>query len=247
MDELQRLTRLVPRRPARPLMPGYRGNRGYVPVLKQAIGHESGLERDLLLLLRFDPTLAAIREQPFTIQCDGASGRTRYTADFITVHGGEAPRGHLIEVKYVQEARDTWRTLKPRLRAGRALAREYGLTFLLLTERQIRRFPLEPIRFLSRFLDVPRDEAVEGHLVHRLAGIGPSAPPRLLAACFQSETSQARALPSLWKLVATGRISADMSDGTIGMGTTLWISKDGGWKTHDPYSRRHMLGDGGRP
>lgn len=242
MDKLQRMVELIPDRSARSLKPGYRGNRGWMVLLKQSVGHESDLERDLLLLLQFDPTLVAIREQPFTVGCTGANGReTKYTADFITVHGGEQPRGFLIEVKYVSELREKWRTLVPRLRAGRAFAEAKGLTFLLLTERQIRARPLGALWFLSRFLDLPRNESTEEHLVHRLAGIGPSTPPRLLAAAFELKSNQQQALPYVWKLIANGRITADLDQGEINMATPIWIARDSSWRTYDPYSRSHML------
>lgn len=211
-------------------------------LLRQSISHESDLERDLLLLLQFDPTLVAIREQPQTIQCAGADGRqTRYTADFIAVHRSQPPRGFIIEVKYIEELKTKWRTLRPRLKAGRSFANGNGLGFLLLTERQIRGQPLEALRFLSRFRDLLTDEGTEEHLVHRLAGIGPSTPPQLLAAAFEAKSNQARALPYLWKLIATGRITADIDEGRITMATPIWIERLSRWRTYDPYSRKHML------
>ena len=237
MDELQRLLGLVSGAPARPLKPGFRGNRGRVVLLGQPIAYESDLERDFLLLLQFDSSLAGIREQPVTIPCKAADGRqTKYTPDFITVHAAPAPWGCVTEVKPAAMITKEWITLRPRLMAGRDYAHQNGLSFMLLTERQIRSAPLEAMRFLVRFKDLPTNECVEKHLVHRLAGLGPSTPPKLLAAAFRSQQSQAEALPYLWKLVANGRIIAAVGERPLTMSTVLWIDGDSGWRGRDPYS-----------
>lgn len=245
MDKLQKLVRLVPPKPARSLKSGYRGNRGTVTVLGQSHWHESDLERDLLLMLQFDHTLVACREQPETLECVGAGGRpTRYTADLITIHGGESPCGFIIEVKYISQLRKEWRTLKPRLKAGREFAHKNGLGFLLLTELQIRSSAVEALRFVNRFRDIESDESTEEHLVHRLAGVGPSSAKRLLAAAFADETSQAEAIPYLWKLVALGRIQANLEDAPITMASLLWIDRSSDWRPFDPYSRKRWLMEG---
>lgn len=246
MSELQRLIALVPSKPARKVSYGHRGNRGRMVLLGQAVDHESHLERDFLLILQFDPTLTAIREQPFTIPCLGANGhQTRYTPDFLAIHDGPKPKGFLVEVKPLAELRRDWRNLKPRLRAGRAFAHEHGLSFELLTERQLHGWPLDAYHFLARFKDVPRDESIEEHLVHCLAGIGPSTPRKLLAAAFMTEANQTKAIPYLWKLVATRRFMAGLDEGQIDIRKTpIWIDRDSGWRKYDPYSRKHLMGCG---
>ncbi|MGI4802077.1 MAG: TnsA endonuclease N-terminal domain-containing protein [Janthinobacterium lividum] len=243
MTRLQELIGLVPATSSRTIMPGQRGNRGRMLLLDQDVPHESDLERDFLLTLRFEPTLAAVRAQPFAIPCVSADGRTtRYTPDFLVVMAGPPARGMLVEIKYVADLKADWRNLKPRLRAGRSRAHDLGLDFLLLTERQIRDAQLENYRFLDRFRLIARDEAVEEHLVHRLASVGPSSPRRLLAATFETEQWQHHAKPFMWKLVATGRIMASMDEGPLDMEKTiLWIDGCSNWRPYDPYSRKHQM------
>lgn len=211
--------------------------------LGQSVDHESHLERDFLLIMQFDPTLAAIRAQPFTIPCVGANGRqTRYTPDFLTIHKGSRPRGFVVEIKPMADLRRDWRTLKPRLHAGRTFAHENGLAFELLTERQLHRWPLDAYHFLAPFRTLPDDDSMEEHLVHTLAGIGPSTPQRLLAAAFMTESNRIQAIPHMWKLVATRRIMAGLDEGQIDIRTTpLWIDRDSDWRRCNPYSRKHLM------
>ena len=243
MDELQRLIALVPDAPARKVSHGHRGNRGRMSLLGQSVDHESHLERDFLLIMQFDPTLAAIRAQPFTIPCTGANGRpTRYTPDFLAIHGGPRPQGFLVEIKPIDELRRDWRNLKPRLRAGRDFARANGLTFEILTERRLRRWPLDAYHFLAPFRTLPYDESTEEHLIHTLAGIGPSTPQKLLAAAFMTRANQIDAIPFMWKLVATRRIMAGLDEGPLDIRTTpLWIDRDSDWRRYNPYSRKHLM------
>lgn len=243
MNEIQRLLALVPEKQARTVSHGHRGNRGRMSLLGQSVDHESHLERDFLLILQFDPTLAAIRAQPFTIPCIGANGQqTRYTPDFLCIHDGPRPTGFLVEIKPVEDLRKNWRTLKPRLRAGRAFAHQKGLKFEILTERQLHRWALDAYHFLAPFRALPYDESTEEHLIHVLAAIGPSTPQRLLAAAFMTEENQHQAIPYMWKLVATRRITAGLDDGQIDIRTTpLWIDRHSDWRRYDPYSRKHLF------
>ena len=241
ITNLQELLGLIPQSPARPLKAGHWGNRGFMPMRGKSVQYESDLERDFLLALLYDDDVVAVAGQPFTVQCNAADGSaTKYTPDFMTVRTGPRPSGHIVEVKYVEQLRKDWRLLRPRLQAGRKRAHEDGLGFVLLTERQIRRLPIAAMRFLLRYRDLPADDGLEGHLIHRLAGIGPSTPRRLLAAAFQQRENQAESLPFLWKLIARGRVSADLGTSIPTMATPIWIDAESDWRRTDPYSRKQQ-------
>lgn len=237
MDNEQQLAGRISVGPARVIRSGGRGMRGHVVVLGNAVGHESNLERDFLLQATLDRTLTAVTSQPMTIHFTGPNGSSRYTPDFLTVHRGSPGTSLLIECKYRSDLYAEWRTLKPRLKAGRQYARENGMELLILTEREIRTPALEAARFLKPFGRLPRDEGIEEHLVHRLAVIGPADPAKLLAAAYASEINRDKAVGYIWKLIGNWRIEADL-DGPLTMGTRIWIDMDGDWRRSDPYSWR---------
>ena len=236
MSNEQDNTGASPTRPARAIKPGHRGMRGHAPLLGRAIAFESTLERDLLTHLSLDRSLTEIVGQPVTIRyTDRAGRRRRYTPDYFTRHAGPPDRAYLIEVKHRADLFAGWAELRPGIMAGRRHARENGWRFLILTEKELRGPDLGNAAFLARFRDWPRDERHEEHLVHRLAIIGPADPAKLLVAAYASEANRAAALGYLWKMVATGRIRADLAV-PLTMETEIWIDYDSDWAPYDPYS-----------
>src|SRR5947209_18110990 len=98
-------------------------------------GFESSLERDFLLLLDFDRSVARYEEQPVRIEYADAAGRRRtYTPD-VLVYYHDDPAGSvdtqplLCEVKYRDDLFTNWKEYKPKFRAGRAHARGRGWRF----------------------------------------------------------------------------------------------------------------------
>ncbi len=237
MNKTQQLAGPLPHGPAREIGPGHRGVRGHVVVLGKRVGHESNVERDFLLQMTLDRTLAEITEQPFTLRFEGPHGRTKYTPDFLTVHRGPSETRLLIECKERAKLATDWAILKHSFREARRHAGENGMRFLILTETEIRTPAVKAARFLKPFRRLPPDEGIEEHLVHRLAIIGPATPAKLLVAAYASETNRAEALGYVWKLIAEWRIEADL-DLPVTMELPIWIDTNGGWRRSDPYSWR---------
>jgi len=113
----------------------------------RSIHWESQLERDLVHLLEFDPSVVEYREQPVTVTYQDDGRTCRYTPDFLVrmAHGL-----HVIEVKPAEHAeRPEWRQLFERM--ADHFAKE-GAKFEVLTEREIRRQPrLNNITLLLRY------------------------------------------------------------------------------------------------
>lgn len=178
-------------------------------------------------------------EQPVAIPYAGPDGhRRRYTPDYYLRHEGPYAATYLVEVKYRQDLFSDWKNLKPRLKAGRRHAREQGWRFLILTEKEIRGPALGNADFLARFRDWPTNVRHEEHLTHRLATIGPATPTKLLIAAYSSEQNRRECLGYLWKLIAIGRIKADLSQ-ALNMDAEIWIDYDSEWAPCDPYSMHH--------
>lgn len=182
------------------------------------VASESSLERDLLVLLDFDPAVERYEEQPVRIVYRDARGRSRaYTPD-VLVHFRQDAATHgvalsplLYEVKYRKDLFENWREIKPKVRAGRAHARGRGWRFKLITEREIRTPYLESVKFLRHYRRLQPGEGERRLLLDRLREMGESAPESLLLAIHAEPIKRAELLPTLWHLVAVGEIYADLS------------------------------------
>ena len=182
------------------------------------VASESSLERDLLVLLDFDPAVERYEEQPVRIEYRDARGRRRtYTPD-VLVHfrqdiAQEQPTTPLLyEVKYRRDLFDNWREIKPKVRAGRAYARGRGWRFKLITEREIRTPYLQSVKFLRQYRRLQPGQAERRLLLDRLREVGESDPESLLLAIHPEPVRRAELLPTLWHLVAIGDIYADLDE-----------------------------------
>jgi len=145
------------------------------------ITSESTLERDLYMLMEFDPFVESFEEQPLKITYKNSKGGdSTYTPDVICnlrtapvqnfwigslfkqhfVYSealgkyrlkAMSPEWFLAEVKYRTELFAKLEELKPKLKAGRIYARQQRGKFLIFTETEIRTPVLDNVRFLRRF------------------------------------------------------------------------------------------------
>jgi hypothetical protein len=179
-------------------------------------GFESTLERDFLLLLDFDRSVARYEEQPVRIEYVDAEGRRAYTPD-VLVYYQDAPaasadtRPVLCEVKYRDDLFANWKEYKPKIRAGRAHARGRGWRFRIITEREVRTPYLDNARFLRAYRRIEADNDDMGLLLDTLRWMGEADPEGVLAAIHHDRTRRAELLPTLWRLLADGHIAADLS------------------------------------
>lgn len=182
------------------------------------VASESSLERDLLVLLDFDPAVERYEEQPVRIEYRDARGRRRaYTPD-VLVHfrqdiAQEQPTTPLLyEVKYRKDLSENWPQIKPKVQAARAYAREHGWRFKLITEREIRTPYLQSVKFLRQYRRLQPGDAERRLLLDRLREAGESDPETLLSDIHPEPVRRAELLPTLWHMVAVGDIYADLAE-----------------------------------
>lgn len=222
-----KMTRLDSRQPARTIGTSRRSITGRVAIGGTSIPFESSLERDFLIMLDFDPSVADVLEQPIRITYQGADGRERhYTPDFVVEYdGGERV---VYEVKYRSNLKEEWHTLKPRFRAAIRYAKRNGMHFSIMTEVEIRQSPyLANAKFLRPYRDCAPNLAIDEHLVRTLATLGETTPEALLVAAYWTLENRMRAMAPLWRLVAMGRIHADLH-WPLTMATPIWVVLDEG-------------------
>ncbi len=176
-----------------------------------AVAFESSLERDFAILQLFDLTVESVEEQPVRIDFTAAGGRpTRYTPDFLVIHKGNAPAPRLVEVKYRVELTEKADQYAARFEAARLYAACRGWRFEVATEETIRTPRLGNARFLLPYRRQVADPVRCGRLMDTLSTAGSMAAGDLLRSVFPTLGDQQRGLPTLWHLVATGRIVADL-------------------------------------
>jgi hypothetical protein len=156
--------------PVRKIPKNYRSLTGLVATMKRAgpgvrggmAGFESSLERDLLILLDFDPAVLSYEEQPVRIDYRDAQGHARhYTPDVLVTWRCDGVPSHLVEVKYRADLKTDRRALKPAFRAAHGHARERGWTFRLLTEVEIRTPYLRNVKRYCQMLCMGRRRILE--------------------------------------------------------------------------------------
>lgn len=203
--------------------PNRRSVTGHVPAQKKPglVAFESTLERDLIILLEFDPLVSGIVEQPTRIEFGDGS----YTPDFLVTYFPEAGRRQsYIEVKYRDDLAEQWPDLHPRLRAGCRYARSIDRTFKILTEVEIRTLRLDNITQLWPY----RSSAVEPEEIacirEALELLGTASPDRLLEYLSPDLERRAVLLFTIWHMLANGVIATDLDGVPLSNSSPVWLA-----------------------
>lgn len=213
--------------PVRKVPKNYRNVTGIAAHRKAegAAMFESTLERDFIALLEFDPSVERFEVQPITLDWADDQGRARsYTPDVLVMFKshGLPRRTVLYEVKYRSDLRADWPELRQKFKAAIKYARQQGWRFKIVTEVEIRTPYLDNAVFLLQF--IRRGPSEEGHmalLVDQLATMRHTTSADLLAACCRDEWHRAALIPSLWYLVGTRQIGANL-DEKLTMASAIW-------------------------
>ena len=192
-----------------------------------AVAFESALERDLYLLLDFDPAVAYFEEQPVTITYQDPVGvNRRYTPDVLvhyipTLRGQRDHRSVRYEIKYRDDLRTHWHEYRAKFKAARRYARSQGWVFRLITEREIRTPYLQNAKFLRQYRERRFDSGDRHQMLAILASRGEMEPEPLLALLSPDRWERARLLPVLWHLIAIGEVGADLTV-PLTMSSRIW-------------------------
>jgi len=174
---------------------------------RRAIAVESTLERDFALVQRFDPTVAAVDEQPVRIEYRTIGGSRRfYVPDFLVTHHQPGPFTKLVEVKFSTDPALLSGTLDERFGAARAFALARGWSFEVVTEKHIRTPRLGNATFLLSYRERPADAGIRARLLMALR----SGPTTVEALVDMAGGDRVRTLPTLWGMIARFEIGADL-------------------------------------
>lgn len=200
---------------------------------EKSISFESTLERDLLVLLEYDPRVVDVIEQPVTIEYENSNGRkVTYTPDYL-VHYRTASslfinnsnRSRLIEVKPQFALKSKWQELKPKFRVGMSYAKQQGWRFCIYDEVRIRGQYLKNIRFINRYKNYQFDQIEGERITAYLKLVGHTAIDHLLECLYIRSDDKGIALAQVWSLIAEKILACDMTM-PLNLGTIVWLNLD---------------------
>jgi len=166
-------------------------------------------------MMTFDPAVEDIAEQPIEIIYVSDGRRRVYTPDFLVTFrrrpGDDGPRHAIYEVKYWDDLRSNWAEHRPRFEVARNWARDRSMAFRLATDRSLRGPRLENNKRLISLLASPGEPEHDEPLLAMLREKGPLPIAALMTALAEDRVKQAHFYTSLWRLLAEGRVQADLS------------------------------------
>jgi hypothetical protein len=189
----------------------YRSVAGLVPMGagRRTVRTESTLERDFVLLKKFDRDVLDVEEQPVRIPYRQPTGRMgNYVPDFLVTYR-TGPK-QLAEVKYSSDPILLSPAFRFRIDAARSYAAERRWEFHLVTEKEIRGPKLTNIRFLlpyrSRVVDGEIRRAIVATVTGR-PGLGLSELVRHLA---DGPVAASEFVSAIWTMVGTAELAVDL-------------------------------------
>lgn len=209
--------------PVRRIPKSFRNVTGIVASSK-AIGEarfESTLERDLFTLLDFDSQVTSFEVQPLSIPWKDTAGKPHsYTPDAHAIYANQ--KNVIYEVKYRSELLEEWAALKPKFKGAIHFCRKRGWRYKIMTEVEIRTPYLENVKFLNPFLkqSFPKDSDIQ-KIGEHLETLDNTTPANLLNSISTDQWEQARLMPTLWALVAKGKIGANLQN-KLNMNSPIW-------------------------
>jgi hypothetical protein len=172
---------------------------------------ESLNEKDYLILLDFDPTVASFEVQPVKIPVSGVP--RGYVPD-VLVHFhpdefGQARPSLLVDVKHTTDLAKNAAKYAPKFEAARLFAKERGWEFKIIDETTIRTPYLSNLKFLRAFKGrLPEPSQIE--IITRALSKGALTFNKLLDYIAPSDQEKLSWIPIIWHMVITQLILADL-------------------------------------
>jgi hypothetical protein len=172
---------------------------------------ESLNEKDYLILLDFDPTVASFEVQPVKIPVPRVP--RGYVPD-VLVHfhpnqHEQARPSLLVDVKHTADLAKNAAKYAPKFEAARLFAEERGWEFKIIDETTLRTPYLSNLKFLRAFKERP-PETSQIETIIRTLGKGSLTFNELLDLLAPSDQEKLSWIPVIWHMVITQLILADL-------------------------------------
>jgi hypothetical protein len=196
---------------------------GQITSLKrnELVDFESSLERDYIRLLEFDDQVRIYYEQPLKIEF----GNRYYIPDFYVEYWDD--KKEVIEIKYSSDLIENAQKYNEKFKAADEFCKENGLTFRILTEKEIRNDYLFNVKFLQsvqmRHAGFEHEYFNEFELLQmHMTKLKKSTPNELLDHCTSCELKRAELIQYLWFMILYKKIKTDLTL-KLNMESKIWI------------------------
>ena len=180
------------------------------------LGFESLLERDLMILLEFDDTVERFEEQPVKVPLVVNGKKHKPYVPDILIHylpttSSEVRRVVLGEVKETKDLKKNKEKYAPKFAAAFHYAEERGWEWHIFTDKEIRTFYLDNLKFLRAYHNSAPDPALLLEVINYMNNArGPVTVDSLLQKLCPSEDRILHMAPAIWYLVAIKRITVNL-------------------------------------
>ncbi|MBO1519392.1 TnsA endonuclease N-terminal domain-containing protein [Oceanisphaera pacifica] len=177
---------------------------------------ESALEFDTCFHLEYSPEITSFEAQPEGFYYSFEGKRCPYTPDFKVHHQKDGEQ--FIEVKPLSKVlKEDFRT---RFQAKQYAARDAGITLLLVTERQIRVYPiLNNLKLLHRYSGFQSITEVHLRILEFVERHGMTS---LLNLARSTGIKEGELLSTTLSLIATNRLATNLLEQSFCLDSEVW-------------------------
>lgn len=185
-------------------------------------GFESSLERDALILLEFNPLVKSYSTQHRKFHYENEGKKRHYTPDIFVTYYDDTSL--YIEVKYREDLKKDWITLKPKFKAViKELSMSKNIRFKIWTEKEIRSNYLKNATFLLPYKQRDCEQYQLEMILKVISRLGKTNPKDTINVCASTFESQAEFLNTLWYAIANFIVKTDLSQ-PLSMQSKIWLS-----------------------
>ncbi|MEY2563562.1 MAG: hypothetical protein QOH88_1755 [Verrucomicrobiota bacterium] len=208
---------------------------------------EGPLEPLAMVLLRMDPEIERVLEQPVTIPWSDGEGNYHYTPDLLIffkpgLEFGFGAKPWLVEIKTRSDLKKDRQNWRRKFREATRYARARGWIFKVITDRELKSPASQVATFLRHAVDLPRNPEISEGIMEALRTGGRTTPTRLLEAVFPDPSDRSRALRYVWSSLASNLIDGDTTRPLDAAKTEIWLPPQGTMPTSLNFIRRLMTG-----
>jgi hypothetical protein len=213
--------------PARKIKASKVKHTGKVPVAGRMVNSEGSIEYAFYSLVRHDPNVKSVLEQPVKIHYKDSNGKKRHYTPDALVQYYDNKKPLLVEIKSTFELEQHAEKYAERFEAARVYAKGQGWEFQVLTEVQIRGVRLENLEFLGPYKQRSVSLELRNAILETLIDWDEAQACTvqvLLEQLSNSNSERIRLIPVVWHLVAHGLIELDF-DAEITMSSPIKLNQ----------------------
>ena len=213
----------LPTTPARKIKASKVKHTGKVPVAGRMVNSEGSIEYAFYSLVRHDPNVKSVLEQPIQIHYKDSNGKKRHYTPDALIQYHDSKKSLMVEIKSTFELEQHAEKYAERFEAARVYAEGQGWEFQVLTEVQIRGFRLENLEFLGPYKQRSVSMELRNAVLEKLIDWDDAQActvQGLLEQLSISNAERIRLIPVVWHLVAHGLIELDL-DAEITMSSPI--------------------------